>query len=232
MKKIVFLFIISIVSLSASAQINFYKLSVGLNGGINRYIGDITYEPKFKPTIALTGDFNITPFSSVGLEIQKGTLSAGDSIKDPHQRYFKNSYTTIIIGGKVGLGQVVNTDNNKFLTAVKGFYLGTGVGFMMNNMKEINRYTDNGEGGQYKFPGKDKATNLLIPANIGFNFPFQDHWGYTRVTLNVNYQFNYSLGEDMDGYDDPPSKFENHYYDTYHNFTVGVKYSFGPEGIF
>ena len=231
MKKTAFLLLLSCLSIAASAQYNYYRIAFGIGGGMNRYFGDIEYKPKYKPTISANLDYNFTPFASAGIEFQTGTITAGDPKFDPNLRYFKNAYKAIILGGKIQLGQVVDIQTSDFLYYVRGFYLGSGVGVVMNDMKEIVRIKP--DGSNYPFPGLDKSKDLLIPANIGFNFDFPDQWGYTRFIFNINYQFNVTLGEGLDGYNDPKSRgFKNSAPDMFHNFTIGIKYCFGPEGLY
>jgi len=206
----------------SSAQYNFYRFSVGVGGGVTKCFGDIETYQRFSPSSNFTLDYFFTPFVSAGLEIQKGTISAGDSIRDTHKRFFKNSYTSITAGGKIQLGQIVNTDFSNFLYAVRGLYVGTGVGIIKNNQVEIMRHR----------PGDDKSMEIVIPANIGFNFNFNDRWGYIRFIASLNHQFNVTLGEGLDGYNDPPKDFKNRNPDMYGYTTIGIKYLFGLEGLY
>lgn len=219
-------------SLVSSAQYNYYRLSVGVGGGFTRYFGDVEHKPRLQSSITANFDYNLTPFVSAGIEIQKGNISAGDSISDPHLRFFKNSYTAIIANGKIQLGQIANIDYSNFLYSIRGLYLGTGVGVVMNNQSEIKRTKINPGGQPYTFPGKDKSMELLVPANIGINFNFEDYWGYTRFVVTLNHQFNVAFGENLDGYADPQTKFKNNSPDMFGITSIGIKYTFGPEGIF
>jgi len=234
LKKTLLILIVLFCWTASSAQYNFYRIGVGLGGGATKYFGDVATNTRFSPSLNLSLDYLFTPFVSAGLEIQKGTISAGDSILDPHKRFFKNSYTSITAGGKIQLGQIANIDFSNFLYSIRGLYVGTGVGVIMNDQKEIMRkkLQAGTPDGYYHFPGKDKSMELIVPANIGINFNFTDYWGYTRFIVTLNHQFNVTFGEGLDGYNDPPAMFKNRNPDMYGYTTVGLKYLFGPEGIY
>ena len=188
-----------------------------------------------RPTGLITFDYNLTPLSSVGLEIQKGFLSGGDSVDvsiDQHLRFYKNSFTSVILGGKVQLGQFIDFESSNLLYAIRGFYVGTGIGMMNSSMTEINRSKVNPDGSNYVFPGVDKGSDLFVPINTGISFNIVDQWRFTKFSFNINYQMNMVFGESLDGYNDPPAKFKNMHGDFYGVATVGFRYFFGTEGLY
>ena len=182
-----------------------------------------------KPTIIATVDYNITPFSFAGLEIHKGNISGGDKVNDPHLRFFNNSYLAVMLNGRTQLAQFVDFESSNFLYAIRGFYVGTGVGMVQSNMADVVRTKP--DGSNYVFPGLDKSTDLLIPINTGINFNVVDRWRYTKYIFSINYQSNIMLGEGIDGYNDPKEIFKNGR-DFFGVLSVGVKYCFGPEGLY
>lgn len=218
----------------ASAQYNYYRLSVGGGAGAAMAFGDLK-KNFIRPTGLITFDYNLTPFSSVGLEIQKGFLSGGDSVDvsiDQHLRFYKNSFTSVILGGKVQLGQFIDFESSNLLYAIRGFYVGTGIGMMNSSMTEINRSKVNPDGSNYVFPGVDKGSDLFVPINTGISFNIVDQWRFTKFSFNINYQMNMVFGESLDGYNDPPAKFKNMHGDFYGVATVGFRYFFGTEGLY
>lgn len=218
----------------ASAQFNYYRLSLGLGAGTTQAYADVNKVVQ-KPTLIGSVDYNLTPFSSVGLEVQKGSISGGDKVLDPHLRYFNNSYMAIILGGKVQLGQFVDFESSGVLNALKGFYIGTGIGMVKNKMADIVRQKpdlSNPENpGVYVFPGMDSSTDLMLPINTGISFAIMDQWRFTKYIFGINYQFNPMFGEGIDGYNDPPAKFRNGR-DYYGVASFSIKYCFGPEGLY
>ena len=229
MKKYLLVFTISLFFIKSFGQYNYYRLSVGGSFGTNVAFADLN---KKRPaqTLAFNLDYNLTPFMSVGFEYQNGTLAGGDKENDPHLRYFKNSYSSFTAGGKVQLGQVVDFESNNFLYAIRGLYGGIGVGIIKNNLKDIVRVkpTDG-----WVFPGTSKSTGIAVPINAGINFNLLDRWGYTRYIFNINYQFNVTTGEGLDGYNDASrgGAFSN-IPDMYGVASVGIKVCFGPEGLY
>lgn len=200
-------------------------MSVG--GGIG---GTYSFTDVKKGSFAYAGygsfDFYFTPFITAGLEAQMGIIKGGDKVNDPHLREFTNAYKAFILNGKVRAGEFTDFYYSDFLNYTKGFYIGTGLGIIQNNMNEVVRYK-----GSYKFPGEDKSTNIVLPINVGIDFYFPNGWGDIRYVLNINYQTNFAFGEGLDGYNDPPAKFQNNAPDMYNFFSVGFKYTFGYKGL-
>jgi hypothetical protein len=217
----------------ASAQYNFYKLSAGAGAGAAMAFGDLT-KNYIRPVGLAYFDYHPTPHSSIGLEIQKGYLSGGDSVDiniDKDHRFYKNSYSALSINGKVELAQFIDLRRGDLLYPLRGFYIGTGIGIINSKMTEIKRTTPD-KNGIYTFPGDEKGMDLLVPINTGINFNFEDKWGYTKFALKINYQLNMVLGEKIDGYDDPPQIFKNKHGDFYGVTSIGFKFFFGPEGVY
>ncbi|RYG13907.1 MAG: hypothetical protein EOO07_17250 [Chitinophagaceae bacterium] len=216
------------------AQVNFYKLALGAGVGPTVSYADVR-ENSQSFAGYLAADYNFTPFVTAGLEIQAGQIKGGDIVKNPHNRQFKNNFKAVSLNAKVALGQFVDYSQSDVLNFFKGFYAGTGIGAISNNMKYVVRYKPNTQAEfpplGYEFPGKDKSTNLLVPINLGINFYFRDSYGDSRYILNFNYQANVTFDEGLDGYDDPLAVFANKSPDMYTLFSVGVKYNFGPVGL-
>ncbi|WP_256010823.1 hypothetical protein [Desertivirga xinjiangensis] len=228
MRKYLLIIIGCLFVLNVSGQYNYYRLSAGVGLGINTAFADLE-KTRSNQTIIGNLDYHLTPFTSIGFELQKGTLSGGDSINDPHLRFFKNSYMAFTVNGKAQLGQFVDFESSNLLYAIRGLYVGTGVGIIKNKMTENVRIrsTDN-----HVFAGDDVSSNIVVPINTGINFNILDRWGYTRYILNLNYQMNVTMGEGLDGYNDSAAKFKNQYPDFYSVFSAGIKICFGPEGLY
>ena len=238
LKKFLLILISCFSCTFASAQYNFYKLSYGAGVGAAMAFGDL---PKnyIRPVGLAYFNYHPTPYSSLGLEIQKGYLSGGhpDDINiDPHLRYYKNSFAAINFNGKIELAQMIDLRRGDNLYALRGFYVGAGIGIINSKMTELKRTkllnSNNPAEGEYKFFLSGEGIDLSIPVNTGINFVFEDKWGYTKYSLNFNYQINKVLGEKIDGYDDPSNVFKNKHSDFYGVTSIGFKFFFGPEGIY
>jgi len=212
----------------ASAQYNYYRISIGGGVGVTSAFADLQKKLP-KPMFFGTLDYNITPFLIAGLEFQKGTLSGGDKTADTHLRYFSNSYSALILGTRVQLGQFVDFENSNLLYALRGFYIGSGVGLLNNKMTDIVRIQP---GSNRVNPGVDQSKELFVPINTGVSFNILDQFNYTKFVVSANYQLNVVFGEGLDGYNDPPAQFKNNGHDFFGVLSIGLKYSFGPEGLY
>ncbi len=214
----------------AFAQSNFFLISGGVGAGATYTFTDVQKGGfSFATQVAL--DYNFSHFITAGLEFQTGTAKGGSVVKDPHTREFINAYTAFMFNTKVRAGQFTDFSYNNFLNLTKGAYIGTGVGMVQSNMTKIVRQKEQPDGSIYTFPGTDKGSSAVVPINLGIDFFFPDDWGDIRYVLNVNYQTNFVLADNFDGYNDPKTMFANKSPDMYNFFSVGIKYHFGPKGI-
>jgi hypothetical protein len=212
----------------AFSQYNFHRFSVGLGAGPNRPFSDV-YTNRVGPSTTIYADFYFTPFIVGGVEAQVGRLSGGNRVTDKHLREFANAYKSIVFTGKFSLGELLNYNRRSVLNTFKGLYIGSGGGFIFNKMAFVTRIKP--DGSNYKFPGKDSGVNMVVPAMAGINFNIVDGWGETRYILGAGYQMNLTFGEGMDGFNDPPEKFENNFHDMYSFSTLSIKYCFGKYGV-
>ncbi|PWS28010.1 hypothetical protein DHW03_10645 [Pedobacter yonginense] len=170
-------------------------------------------------------DAKLLPFISFGLEGQYGLVKGGDINSDPHNRQFSNQYLSYTANGKIILDEVFDSD------FVRGLYFGAGVGLIQNKITQVVRYKPDTEVKYpplgYLFPGQDKSINIVVPANLGFNFFISDVSGLYKFAFNANAQLNYTFGEGLDGYNDPEGRFKNNKADQFFVFSVGIKYLFG-----
>lgn len=212
---------------TSQAQSNFYKIGLGAGAGITQSFADV-YKKDFGSAFYGTADYYFTPFLSLGLEAQQGTIKGGDVNTDPHGRQFKNNYRALNLNGKLQLGALVDYQHSRFANAIKGLYAGLGIGAIQHRHRNPIRTR---EGDNYYFPGKDFSKEIFAPLNIGINFYFPDFSGTYRYVLNANYQTNVTFGEGLDGYDDSIRTLKSGNPDIYTYFSIGLKYQFGPVGI-
>jgi hypothetical protein len=211
--------------LRAAAQSNFYKLNIGAGTGITQSFADVPNNTFSKGAYG-TLDYFLTPFLSLGGELQKGKVKGGGRYTDRYEREFGNSYISATLNGKLYLGAILD-NQSAFVSAFRWFYLGAGAGIIKNKLTTITRVKSNG----YIFPGKNNSKDLVFPLNTGINFFIRDGFDRPRIAFNINLQTNITLGEGLDGYDDSPVKFKSGNPDVYSFYTVGVKYSFGMLGL-
>lgn len=206
------------------AQTNFYKLSAGAGLGLTQSFTDVANND-FAPSAYGTLDYFMTPFLSLGGELQYGRIKASP---DRYDRQFVNSYKSASLNGRVYLGALIDYDRSAFFNAVKWAYVGGGAGIIRNNITKItrvNRSTGN------NFPGRNASFELLVPVNAGISYYFPSQSGNRKLAININFQSNFTLGEGLDGYDNSSQTFREGVPDIYNFYTIGVKYHFGVLGL-
>jgi len=209
------------------AQSNYFKMSYGFGGGMNKSYTDV-YEGDYGKIVYDVFDYHITPFLTIGLEGQYGRIKGGIAVKDPSGRWFVNKYTALTANLKLMLGELVNYRQGGLLYNMRGIYVGFGLGAINNNISNIARYPPQASGSDRQpYGGEDKSTNLLLPINLGFNYYIKDSYGYMRYVINVNAQSNFTFGEGLDGYNESRLSANNTYPDMYNSITVGFRYMFG-----
>jgi len=214
-------------SLFVNAQSSFYKISLGGGAGITRSHADLP-EKNYAAAVYGTADYLFTPFISLGLEGQSGTIKGGQNKADQFGRRFTNDYRSLTLNGKFALGQFVDYKHHEALNHLKGLYVGTGIGFIQNRVNQLDRGYENVIDQVYV----PFNTEPVIPINLGFNYFFPDRYGQYRYVANINFQRNIAIGEGLDGYDTTVVTFKNGKPDMFSFFSLGIKYNFGPEGFF
>lgn len=201
-------------------QSNYFKLRVGAGAGAT-----LAFVGLEKKTLTFAGngvfDYLITPYITLGAEVQKGELAGGDIVFDADGKQFINSYLTGTVNLKVSFGEFI-TDNqrrNDFLNFFSGVYAGVGLGMIKNKVSNVRN------NGISDYPGADNSTEQVIPINLGVNIRFPDQWGYDRYAININLQHTIDMGENLDGYSQNGKK------DMYSYVSVGVRYQFGFMGL-
>lgn len=173
----------------------------------------------------ITGTYNLTPYIPIAAEFQFGKLSGGGLTIDPHGRAFTNSYKAFIVHADAQLGEFIDYYDSFLLGAVRNFYVGTGVGFISNNMTSIQR-NDPYQPGRV-FPGANSSTGLLVPLRIGYEFKIFNTYDEQAYAVDIGYRYNVTFGEGLDGYNDPPTKFKNNSPDCYSQLYIGFKVNIG-----
>lgn len=159
------------------------------------------------------------------LEVQKGKLSGGNDLTDPSHRYFNNDFLSISVHADLQLGEIIEYDNDFFMERLKGFYMGLGLGATFNNITSVRRYALDDP--SYRFPGKDRSLNLLVPIRFGYEFKIYNYDDEPFMSLSIGYVHNLTFSEGMDGYDDPSNHFKNNAQDMFSQVTVGLKFNIG-----
>lgn len=189
------------------AQSNFHKFGVGAGYGITRSFADV-YDSKMSTAGYLAADFHLTPYIDIGMEYQQGEIGKDYTNSPGVNKAFKNEYQALIFHSKAQLGAIVDYQRSGFLNAIRGIYVGTGIGLINNNRKEA-----------------------FLPLNLGLNIYFPDQASTNRLVFNINYQTNIIFGEGFGRYDSATKVFKRGMPDVYLFLNAGLRYNFGTIGL-
>ena len=216
--------LVASTSVCSRAQSNYYRLGIGAGYGFTHAFTDIA-ETDFSKAMYGQAEFFITPFISLGGELQSGKIKAGNASVDPQALAFVNSYTAGTVNSRLYLGALVDHNRSRFVNAIKWLYFGAGAGIIRNSISHKNPEANE------IYIGKLTSRELVLPANLGLSYYFNNRAGMPRLGINANVQVSFSLGEGMDGYDATQVTFEEGVPDRYHYYSVGIKYQFGFVGL-
>ncbi|TWI19975.1 outer membrane beta-barrel protein [Sphingobacterium siyangense] len=225
MKKLLlfsFIAVCCLISSSVSAQFS-KPISIGAGAGGTFNLTDLgNVESKF----AFYGelDYLITPFISVGLHGEKGTLAGNGYESD-----FKNRYFAGNINGKIRVGQFLDgAKNYSYYTLqantlsriLSNVYVGAGAGLVKNRISRnistlYANYLESSGGEIAKDPGE---IHFVVPLEVGVDIPFGRTLYGPQWAINVNYQHTLTFNDNLDG-------IINKNNDQYGFVSVGVKYA-------
>ncbi|MDM1295924.1 outer membrane beta-barrel protein [Sphingobacterium sp. N143] len=207
---------------TVSAQFS-RPVSVGAGAGVSYNLTDLA---NVEANFAFYGeaDYLITPFISVGLHGEKGTLSGHGYNSD-----FKNRYFAGNVNGKVRLGQFLNhaanysnytLQTNMLSRVLSNVYVGAGAGLVKNRIaRSIDPDYANGiinKGGEL---AEDLGEiHFVLPLNVGVDIPFGRTLYGPQWAINVNYQHTLTFNDNLDGV-------VNNNNDQYGFVSLGVKYA-------
>ncbi len=204
----------------AKAQLgyNYAQYDLGFAGALNYAYTDAE-TVKGTPAVHLNFTYNHTPFLNYIAEVQLGRLAGGDSVQTLSGRQFKNNYTAVSFRAQIQAGEFLNYEGRTIFNALKNIYLSSGVGVMYNNMSVINRtslYVPD-----FVSTGRNNSSEVFIPVKVGYEFKVFNSYDEPAIKIDLGYQYNYVLGDQLDGIKAGTRK------DVYTQFVVGVKFAIG-----
>jgi hypothetical protein len=220
LKQLILTLGICFIALFAKAQLgyNYAQYDAGLGVALNYAYTDAETR-KATPAVHLNFTYNHTPFLNYIAEVQFGRLAGGDSVNTLSGRQFKNNYSAATFRAQVQAGELIDYSNSFFFNALKNIYLSAGVGVIYNNMDVINRtslyipdYTSN---------GRNTSSEFFIPLKAGYEFKLFNSYDEPTVKIDLGYQYNYILGDQLDGIEAGKRK------DMYMQFVIGFKFAIG-----
>lgn len=258
MKRLI-LALIFFTSVKAYSQANFSRIGIGATAGVTAAYTGLTFGLSDLPGLAgfnakkgittnkskVFGgslDYYFTPFITGGIEYNIVQLKDGP---DKHNRAFISDFSSIEVRGNVAVGQFIDYSYSPFLYAIRNINAGLGIGFISgkNNVAEFPLGTDASTPTSLTVPyprrthiddrGKSKFSSVVsLPISIGYNLNIYDAYQEVRFVIGANYKMVFTSSDDLDGFADDPTMFENNAKDVYTTYGISVKYLFGPKGLF
>jgi len=209
---------------TVSAQFS-RPVSVGAGAGVAYNLTDLS---NVESNFAFYGeaDYLISPFISVGLHGEKGTISGHGYESEFENRYFAGN-----VNGKVRLGQFMNRsidysrytlEANTFSRILSNIYVGAGAGLVKNRIARAlaSKYADGvvNQGGEL-IPAEDFGqVHFVLPINVGIDVPFGRTLYGPQWAINLNYQHTFTFNDNLDG-------IKNKNNDQYGFVSLGLKYA-------
>lgn len=214
-KASLFFLITCFTTLVAKAQSgdNYAQYDIGLAGSYNSVTSDVQ-TAKSTITPAVTFNYNQSPFINYILEVQIGKLEGGDSTKDALGRQFVNNFAAFYFRAQLQMGEIIDYAQSPAANAFKNFYISSGVGYLINHMTNIHQTS-------LTMPVVYNSTEIVIPLRVGYEFKIFNDYGEPRFRVDIAYQKNFVLGDELDGF------VANKNNDAYSQITIGVKYALG-----
>ncbi|MBE7177664.1 MAG: outer membrane beta-barrel protein [Mucilaginibacter polytrichastri] len=215
------LFVIAAFS-TAKAQLGYNYPKIDIGGGLSRNVA-YTDAETLKSTLAIHANvgYNISPFTNLIAEYQRGKFRGGDAVNTLSGREFTNQFNSLAIRLQFQAGEFMNYQKNAVFNALKNVYVGGGIGVMANNITQINRQSIQITDYEYITPGKDKSTELFVPVRIGYEIKLYNEYDEPRVKFDIGYQHNFMLDDNLDGF---TAGIAN---DTFSQIFIGVKFGIG-----
>lgn len=218
-KTALFTLLLCSFTLFAHAQIgyDYAQYDLGLGGNINRVYGDAE-TVKSTPSAHISFTYNYTPYVNYVVEGQGGLLEGGD-VNSKSGRYFRNLYKAIVFRGQLQAGEFLHYSDNQFFNALKNLYVSAGLGYIMNDMRSINR--ESFQVADYVTPGEDKSSELFLPVRIGYEFKFFNQYNEPSFKVDIGGTYNHDFGDGLDGFNAGKSK------DYFIQYGITLKFAIG-----
>jgi len=221
LKKSSLLFLlVCCMAIRTKAQVgyDYAQYDIGFGIGMNTAYGDAETTTSTK-SYHFNFTYNYSPFINYIIEAQFGQLKGGDSLTTYSGRQFNNNFSAVMFKVQVQAGEIMDYSQSNMSNFFKNVYISTGVGFVVNHITDISRYSTLIPG--YYTPGLNNSNEILIPAKIGYEIKFFNRFEQPSIKLDLGYQYNFVLGDELDGFQVGTKR------DAYSQIVVGLKFAIG-----
>ena len=227
MKTISLLLSSLLLTIMCTAQIQYipaaaHRFDVGIGGGVTTLFGDL---PKkvLKPAACANFDYNFSPYFSIGLQGQIGSLAEGnrDIYSSSLGLYSETKFKAANINVRAALGLLLPKPENRLQDFIHNIYIGAGAGWVSSKIDNIvttyATLNDQPISGTVTY----ETSELIIPVNAGVDMDLPVY----GLGINLNLQYNFTRSEALDGYDFFIGA--NKHSDGYGMASISLKYYFG-----
>lgn len=226
--------VLSLVFIALNSNAQFYKdMSIGLNGGMYVYQGDLAPSrfgsfKTIKPGVSLFATKPINSFLAARVHFSYAKLKGDESrYSEPDYRQQRNfAFTTPVVElSAQGVWNILgkNYESTGFSPYV---FSGAGISFI-NVKKDYSRLNPAVFGdGSVVYSGlvADNAHGtprklLAVPVGIGTEYSISD-----RLSVNIETSYRFIFTDYLDGFSQSASP---KYHDHYHSTSAGIIYKFG-----
>lgn len=206
--------ILFLLPFAAFSQVDYKPMTVSLGGGITVPHADVT-DFTVKPMGAAAFHYNITPYTSIGLDTEFGKMEG-----NYHDiSAFSNKFVTAAVDARVQVRQFTGEDVSGFTAALSRIYAGAGLGLMHSNAESWDPSAEESILSSYK------GSDMIVPVFAGLNIPVVQEMDLDVLTLFLNYRLNLSFSDQLDALDNPNSA-SNDYLST---FSAGLRINLGRQ---
>lgn len=206
--------------------------SVCINGGITFPYTDVKHTAN-SPVLGIGAQYAATPWIVVNADLQFGILKGGRKEEaSSYYREFKNNFFYGSITGRffplrLALTKSSDHDIKTNIKYLGGIYVGFGAAVINNNVTT----DETPEATKVRGIPSPNGLQILMPVEAGYNFPLTylnpkysaNIYGKSLLSLNVNFRYNPSFSEKLDGYN--PATPMNKNKDAFSTLTVGITYN-------
>lgn len=220
--KTIIILTLCTTSFLAKAQIgyDYAQYDLGVAGSANIAANSDVQTYKVTPAVHFNFNYNQSPFVNYVFEFQVGRLEGGDSLKTTSGRQFENHFAAFLFRAQLQAGEFIDYSTSPFMNVMKNWYTSVGIGYMVNHI--VTKSNDIRVAGGYTLPGDNNAQVPFIPLRLGYEFKLFNSYSQPSVKIDIGYQYNLVLSDNLDGYATGSTT-----HDAYAQFTIGVKFAVG-----
>ena len=220
--KLIIIVILCTSTFLAKAQLgyDYAQYDVGVAVGLNVPVSTDVHTLNKTPSAHFNFTYNQSPFVNYVFEGQAGRLKGSDPESIQSGRRFENHFAAFALKVQLQAGEVIDYSHNQMANAFKNLYVSTGIGYIVNHIvvKDPDLRVPPG----MMLAGDNNTQVPFIPVRLGYEIKVFNQYNEPSIKIDLGYQYNFVLSDNLDGYDTGDSK-----RDVFSQLTLGVKFAIG-----